>query len=67
VMSPDSEFFNYLRSDQGAAANRAKAEQQAPSVSVGSRMALHRVLPTDAGAELFVVAEADGPFGIQRR
>lgn len=23
VMSPDSEFFNYLRSDQGAAANRA--------------------------------------------
>ncbi|MEL7011689.1 MAG: protease modulator HflC [Pseudomonadota bacterium] len=36
VMSPDSEFFNYLRSDQGAAANRANAAQQAPSVSVGS-------------------------------
>ncbi len=26
VMSPDSEFFNYLRSDQGAAANRLQAE-----------------------------------------
>ena len=36
VMSPDSEFFNYLRSDQGAAANRANAAKQAPSVSVGT-------------------------------
>lgn len=27
VLSPDSEFFNYLRSDQGAAANRANAAQ----------------------------------------
>ncbi|MFD1156448.1 protease modulator HflC [Roseovarius aestuarii] len=27
VLSPDSEFFNYLRSDQGAAANRASAAQ----------------------------------------
>lgn len=27
VLSPDSEFFNYLRSDQGAAANRANASQ----------------------------------------
>lgn len=27
VMSPDSEFFNYLRSDQGAAANRAQQAQ----------------------------------------
>ena len=36
VMSPDSEFFNYLRSDQGAAANRANAAQQAPNVSVGT-------------------------------
>lgn len=27
VLSPDSEFFNYLRSDQGAAANRAQSTQ----------------------------------------
>ena len=27
VLSPDSEFFNYLRSDQGAAANRANSAQ----------------------------------------
>lgn len=27
VLSPDSEFFNYLRSDQGAAANRALQSQ----------------------------------------
>ncbi|WP_306112844.1 MULTISPECIES: protease modulator HflC [unclassified Roseovarius] len=27
VLSPDSEFFNYLRSDQGAAANRASTAQ----------------------------------------
>ncbi|MEO0751721.1 MAG: protease modulator HflC [Pseudomonadota bacterium] len=35
VMSPDSEFFNYLRSDQGAAANRANAASGA-SVTSGS-------------------------------
>ena len=29
VLSPDSEFFNYLRSDQGAAANRANAASAA--------------------------------------
>ncbi|WP_299847335.1 protease modulator HflC [uncultured Roseovarius sp.] len=27
VLSPDSEFFNYLRSDQGAAANRSQAAE----------------------------------------